>query len=142
MTTAAAPAVVAQSPRQGAHRKVLVVDDNVDSAVSLRMLLEMEGHQVEVAHDGPTALEKVEQFQPDVALLDIGLPGMDGYQLARELRHRPLGNGIWLVAVSGYGHDEHRHTAEEAGFDRYLVKPVDAEVFREFLDSLPQRQTS
>jgi len=125
---------------QGAHRKVLVVDDNVDSAISLRMLLEMDGHQVDVAHDGPTALKKVEEFKPDVALLDIGLPGMDGYQVARELRHNALGKGLWLVAVTGYGQDEHRQTAESAGFDRYLVKPVDVEIFRELLQSLPRRQ--
>jgi two-component system, chemotaxis family, CheB/CheR fusion protein len=120
-------------------RRVLVVDDNVDSAVSLRMLLEMDGHQVDVAHDGPTALQKIEQIRPQVALLDIGLPGMDGYQVARALRRDPLGGSIWLVAVSGYSHAEHRRSAKEAGFDRYLVKPVDADAFRELLENLPER---
>lgn len=126
------------APRQHSPRKVLIVDDNVDSALSLRMLLEMDGHQVELAHDGPMGLKKAEQLQPEVVLLDIGLPGMDGYEIARRLRHNGV-NGIWLVAVSGYGQDEHRRAAQQAGFDRYLVKPVDFEAFRDLIDNLAQR---
>jgi two-component system CheB/CheR fusion protein len=129
------------APRQHSPRKVLIVDDNVDSALSLRMLLELDGHQVELAHDGPMGLQKAEQLQPEVVLLDIGLPGMDGYEIARRLRHKGV-NGMWLVAVSGYGQDEHRRAAQQAGFDHYLVKPVDFEAFRDLMDSLPQRVNS
>jgi CheY-like chemotaxis protein len=143
-TSALVPKTSGEPPTQGAvqkgSRKVLVVDDNVDSAISLRILLEMDGHQVDVAHDGPSALRKIAQFRPEIALLDIGLPGMDGYQVARELRHDGFAKDIWLVAVSGYGQEEHRRTAQEAGFDRYLVKPVDASVFLDLIGTLPARQ--
>jgi two-component system, sensor histidine kinase len=114
------------------------VDDNVDSAESLKMLLEMDGHHVEVAHEGDSALRKAEAFKPQAALLDIGLPGMDGYELARKLRSVDGGH-TWLIAVSGYGQDLHRRSAEEAGFDRYLVKPVDYDALKELLNSLPPR---
>jgi CheY-like chemotaxis protein len=107
------------------RRRVLVVDDNVDAAESLAMVLRLMGHDVRTAHDGPSGLAAVKEFQPDVLLLDIGLPGMDGYEVARRLRLMPEGQSIQLVAVSGYGQEEDRRRAQEAGFDQHLTKPVD-----------------
>lgn len=108
-----------------APRRVLVVDDNADSADSLAMLLTLAGHRVETALDGPGALAAAADFRPEVILLDIGLPGMDGYEVARRLwatepRPRPL-----VVALTGYTQGEDRRRAREAGFDYFLVKPVD-----------------
>jgi DNA-binding response OmpR family regulator len=116
------------------------VDDNVDSALSLRMLLELEGHEVTVAHDGRAGLKMAAEFDPEVVLLDIGLPGMDGYEIARRLRNNHERNGIWLIAVSGYGQEAHRLAAQQSGFDRYMVKPVDFDVFQNVLNGLPSRQ--
>jgi PAS domain S-box-containing protein len=104
-------------------RRVLVVDDNPDAAEMLSLLLRRRGHQAEVAHDGPSALELYERFRPDAALLDIGLPVMDGYELARRLRAR-AGDGLLLVAVTGYGQDSDRQRSREVGFAYHLVKPV------------------
>lgn len=106
-------------------RRILVVDDNVRSAKSLAMILEFEGHTVRLAHDGPSAL-KIAGSEPfDVVFMDIGLPGMDGYEVARHLRARPDLAGLPLVAVTGYAEDEARRRSHEAGFDDHLVKPVD-----------------
>jgi PAS domain S-box-containing protein len=105
--------------------KVLVVDDNADAATSLAMVLTLNGHEVTVANDGPEALEQAPAFQPDVVLLDIGLPGLNGYQVAQRLREAPWGRGMLLVAVTGWGQDADRLAAAEAGFDRHLTKPVD-----------------
>lgn len=105
------------------HR-VLVVDDNVDAADSLGMILRLNGHQVAIAHDGPGALAAAESFQPEAVLLDIGLPVLDGYEVARRLRRSDAGAGLLLVAVSGYGQEEDRLRSREAGFDHHLTKPV------------------
>ncbi len=107
-----------------ATRRILVVDDNRDGAELLAELLALHGHQVRIAHDGPDALAIAELLLPEVALLDIGLPGMDGYELARRLRSR-LGDGCVLLALSGYGQAEDRERALAAGFAQHLVKPVD-----------------
>jgi PAS domain S-box-containing protein len=114
-------------------RRVLVVDDNLDTAESSSLLLEIEGHDVRVAHNGPEAIEIARSFAPDVILLDIGLPGMDGYAVARVLRAAPDLAHCRIIAVSGYGQAEDRHRSREAGFDRHLVKPVEADVLREVL---------
>jgi signal transduction histidine kinase len=106
-------------------RRVLVVDDNEDAAASLAEALVDLGHDVEVAHDGPQALTKLQTFSPDIALLDIGLPLMDGYELARRIRGEPGLSGIRLVSITGYGQHSDRVRAAEAGFDVHLVKPVD-----------------
>jgi CheY-like chemotaxis protein len=90
-------------------------------------MLAIAGHSVRLAGDGPTALAEAAEFQPEVALLDIGLPGMDGYQLARRLKSQSAPGGIVLVALSGYGQDEDRRRGRESGFDHYLVKPASAE---------------
>jgi CheY-like chemotaxis protein len=102
--------------------RVLVVDDNVDAAELLAELLRMAGHEVTVVHDGACALRAVEEVPPEMALLDIGLPGMDGYELAIRLADRLA--GVHLVAVTGYGQEHDRIRAREAGFQRHFVKPV------------------
>ena len=107
-----------------ASRRVLIVDDNQDSAEALGTALRLEGHSVEIAHNGPEALSKAVAFEPDVAVLDIGLPGMDGYEVARKLREEPRLSNVLLLAVSGYGQDDDRRRAREAGFDHHLTKPV------------------
>jgi CheY-like chemotaxis protein len=105
--------------------RIMVVDDNRDSANSLATLLQLDGHEVEAAYSGPTALERATTFRPAVMLLDIGLPGMDGYELARRLRATPELIGLRLVALTGYGRAEDQQRTQAAGFDDHLVKPVD-----------------
>jgi PAS domain S-box-containing protein len=120
----------ASSPR----RHILVVDDNRDAANSLARLLTILCRQeVRVAYDGPSALEAAASFRPEVVLLDIGLPGMDGYEVARKLRARPELDGTLLVALTGWGQDEDRQRSKEAGFDRHLVKPVDPDALMRLL---------
>ena len=109
-----------------AGRRILVVDDNRDAADSLAMLLEMDSHEVRVAYAGNQALEiAASGFVPDVAILDLGLPDIDGYELARRLRLDPKMQRATLVALTGWGQDEHKQRAREAGFDHHLTKPVD-----------------
>lgn len=115
------------------RRRVLVVDDNRDSADTLAMLLELMGHEARTAHDGPQALAAGDDFLPDLVLLDIGLPQMDGYEVARRVRQRPWGRGVQLVALTGWGQPEDARKAAEAGFDRHLVKPVDEAVLEQVL---------
>ena len=105
--------------------RILVVDDNEDTAEMMSMLLGMDGHDVEVAHTGPSALEAAAAHRPDVIVLDIGLPGLDGYQVAQRLRQDPAMKEVLLIAASGYGQDSDRRRSWEAGFDHHLVKPVD-----------------
>lgn len=125
----------APAPAAGAARRVLVVDDNVDAAESSAFLLRFSGHEVEVAHDGEAALKAVRDFRPEVVLLDIGLPGLSGYEVARELRSRPENEGLILAAVTGYGHDDDRRRSREAGFDYHLTKPLDPDTLTAFVDS-------
>ncbi|HEU5443503.1 MAG TPA: PAS domain S-box protein, partial [Steroidobacteraceae bacterium] len=124
------------APRQSdssASRRVLIADDNHDAAVSLSMLLQAMGHDTRVAHDGIEALEEAELFRPDVVLLDIGMPRLDGYETARRMRHRPWAAATQIVAVTGWGQEADRQRAKAAGFDRHLVKPVDLGALREVL---------
>jgi len=116
-------------------RRVLVVDDNVDTAESMVLLLRMRGHEVQVAFSGPMALEVASAFEPEVVLLDIGLPGLDGYEVARSLRQQDRTAKAKLVALTGYGQEEDRRLAREAGFDHHLTKPVDPVVIYELLES-------
>ena len=120
-------------PAAARGRRVLVVEDSADARQSLRLLLEMAGHEVEACEDGPSGLARLRAFQPDVALIDLGLPGMDGYAVAREARGRPETRAIRLVAVTGYGQAEDRRRALAAGFDLHVTKPVDASMLDEVL---------
>ncbi len=117
-----APPVAAST---AAPRRILVVDDNADAAASLAMILAMEGHQVEQVHSGADALKSLGQTLPDLALLDIGLPGMSGYELAQQIRSQPAWAELRLIALTGYGRQEDREEALQAGFDAHVVKPAD-----------------
>ena len=116
--------------------RVLVVDDNSDSADMIAVYLEALGYEVRTAYDAASALELVETFHPAVALLDIGLPLMDGYELARRLRQQPQLRGLHLIAVSGYGHEDDRARTREAGFDLHLVKPVELKTLTQSIEDL------
>jgi two-component system, sensor histidine kinase len=118
------PARVAESEVQAKHYSVLVVDDNRDAADALAALLEILGHQPSVLHDGLEALESAVRNPPDFMLLDIGLPGMDGIEVARRLREMPELDRMRLIACTGYGREDDARRIEDAGFDRHLVKPV------------------
>ena len=140
-------AVTAPAARAAARRaatapvlplRVLVVDDNVDAADAMRHVLRMDGHQVRVAYDGPGALAATAAEAPDLVLLDIGLPGMDGYAVAARMREAGL-NGAALVAVTGYGMEEDLHRSAAAGFTRHLVKPVDAALLRKVVAEVSDR---
>nr|MBA2320845.1 response regulator [Deltaproteobacteria bacterium] len=111
--------------RAGGPLRVLVVDDNVDAAEAIALMLGLEGHAVRVAHDGRSALALAAEEAPDVVLLDIGMPGMNGYEVARELRDRAARPRPFLVALTGWGADSDRSRSRDAGFDEHLVKPVD-----------------
>ena len=128
-----APAPAEASPATGPSLRVLVVDDNVDAAESMAMLLRASGHDARTAHDGPAGLKAVIDYGPDVVLLDIGLPGLDGFQVARRIREHPRHEKAVLVAVTGYGQEADRRQSREAGFDHHLVKPADMGELREIL---------
>ena len=122
-----------EKPKVAHSRRVLVVDDNVDAANSLAMLLRLNKHQVCEAHDGFAALQAADQFLPDVVLLDIGLPGLSGYDVAKRLRADPRFAEILVVAMTGYGQEEDRQRSRQAGFDHHLVKPVEPGVVQKLL---------
>lgn len=126
------------APVPASRCRVLVVDDNVDSAQSMSLLLGLEGYQVECAYDGEEALYSAERFAPQVVLLDLGLPRFSGFEVARRLRAEPTGDGLLLVAVSGYGRERDRQAAHDAGFDLHLTKPADPD---EVLRVLADRQS-
>jgi CheY-like chemotaxis protein len=109
------------------------VDDNIDSATSLQLLLRMWDHEVQLAHDGLTALTAARDFRPEVILLDIGLPKLDGFQVARQVRQEDEMANVLLVAMTGYGQEEDRRRTQDAGFDHHLVKPVDLDTLQELL---------
>ena len=112
-------------PGPPAGLRILLVEDNADSRDALQLLLELDGHRVAVAGDGPEALARATELEPDVALIDIGLPGLDGCEVARQLRATPLGSKMRLIAMTGYSQPEARARVIEAGFDSHLVKPID-----------------
>ncbi|HEX4886379.1 MAG TPA: PAS domain S-box protein [Casimicrobiaceae bacterium] len=139
-TVSAAPVEPVHAPdgRPALHalaRRVLIVDDNRDAAVSLGMVLTLAGCATELAHDGVEALETADRWRPDVVLLDLGLPGMDGHAVCRAIRERPWGRDAVIVAVTGWGQDEDRRRSKEAGFDSHLVKPVDHDTLLAVLDA-------
>jgi signal transduction histidine kinase len=123
-TTSPAPAEAIAAAPTVAERRILIVDDNKDSAASLAMLLEMAGNTVREAHDGLAAVEAAEEFRPDLMLLDIGLPKLDGLEVCRRIRSMPWGRDVRIVALSGWGQDADRRKSREAGFDHHLLKPV------------------
>jgi two-component system CheB/CheR fusion protein len=126
----------APGAKKGPQRRILVVDDNRDAAASLAMLLGLLGNETRLAHDGPGALEAAHLFKPEVVFLDIGLPGMDGYEVARRLRERPELAGTVLAALTGWGQEEDRRRAQEAGFDHHLTKPADPAALQQLLAAL------
>jgi signal transduction histidine kinase/DNA-binding response OmpR family regulator len=132
---ASGPTTAAETAERSAEnsRRVLVVDDNRDAAETLALMLELHGHQVKVAHDGRSGLKVAREYQPDVILLDIGLPHLNGYEVARSLRANGPARLPLLVAMTGYGQEEDRRKSREAGFDRHLVKPVDPELLLRLL---------
>jgi len=137
----------AKSNRRSAppSRRVLVVDDNVDAAESLAMVLRLEGHDVEVAHSGPSALAAARIRPPEWVLLDIGMPGMDGYEVARTLRVEPGLENVTLVALTGWGQEEDRQRSKQAGFDHHLTKPVEPSTLQAVLserrtEAAPRRE--
>jgi CheY-like chemotaxis protein len=115
-------------------RRILIVEDHADCAATLASLMKYAGHQVRIAHDGPRALEAAEAYNPDLILLDIGLPGMDGYEVARRLRTMPSMLKVVVVAITGYGQEEDRIRSRDAGIDHHLIKPVDLEALRVLVD--------
>jgi PAS domain S-box-containing protein len=123
--------------KPGPSRRVLVVDDNPDAADSLGVVLALHGFETQTAHDGRAAFEALESFQPSVILLDLGMPGMSGYEVAERIRQHPQGRGITIIALTGWGQARDRQRCQDAGIDHYLVKPVDLEVLRQLLGSLP-----
>ncbi len=132
----AVPPQLASTPAAaGASRRVLVVDDNVDAVDSIAKVLRLFGHQVICAYDGPSALSAAESFRPELVILDIGLPGMDGYDVAARLRAMPAFRRTPLIAVTGYGQEEDRRRSQQAGFDQHLTKPVDPDELQRLIVS-------
>jgi signal transduction histidine kinase/ActR/RegA family two-component response regulator len=124
-----------EGPKSVVAQRVLIVEDHPDTALTLSTLVSLDGHEVELARDGFAALEIAPKFRPDVALVDIGLPGMDGFEIARRLRQLECGRRCLLVAVTGYGQERDRRLALEAGFDHHLVKPVNVQLLAEVIAS-------
>jgi CheY-like chemotaxis protein len=115
----------------------LIVDDNRDAADSLGLLLKFSGHDTRVVYNGKDALASVESFKPDVAVLDIGLPDMDGYELARQIRRMPQSKPLRLIALTGYGQVEDQQRAYAAGFDGHLIKPVTSDALEHAMAGTP-----
>jgi PAS domain S-box-containing protein len=123
----------------GSAKRILVADDNVDAADGLKLLLELSGDQVRVAYDGVSALSVAREFRPHIALLDVGMPKMDGYEIARRLRDDPQTRHAILIAVTGWGQAEDRRRSKEAGFDYHLVKPVEPSALERLLESIREK---
>ncbi|MBX6314789.1 MAG: response regulator, partial [Isosphaeraceae bacterium] len=121
--------------------RILIVDDNVDSARGLARLLKLLGHDVRTAGDGAEAIAAAQSYQPDVVLLDIGLPGMDGYEVAKRLRKDTACRDCVIIAVSGYGQEDDRRRSREAGFNHHLIKPIDPNALLTLLNKAPTGST-
>jgi len=141
LTAKPPPPLTEKATPTGPSLRVLVVDDNVDMVTSLAILLRTAGHDVQSAHDGPTGLKAALDYRPDVALLDIGLPRLDGFELAKRMRQYPILQKVVLVAMTGYGKESDRQRSQKAGFDHYLVKPTKFEKVQEILASVPKKVT-
>ena len=125
-----------KQPPKPTRQRLLIVDDNQDAANSLAMLLKLQGHEVQVAHNGPTALEITKAYVPDVVFLDIGMPGMDGYEVARRLRQQNGLENVVLAALTGWGQQDDRRRTSEAGFNHHLVKPPEPREIERLLAEL------
>jgi PAS domain S-box-containing protein len=135
----AAPSKPSRPLKSAAHQRVLIVDDNDDALKTLTMLVNLMGNEVREAHDGLEAIELAEQFRPDVVLMDIGMPRLNGYDAARRIRAEPWGQDILLIATTGWGQEEDRRRTKAAGFDHHLVKPVEQTKLQELLALSPRR---
>jgi PAS domain S-box-containing protein len=124
------------------RRRILVVDDNKDSAESLAMLLSLTGHETQTAFDGIAAIDAAERLRPEIMLLDIGLPRLDGFEVCRRIRQQPWGQGIVIVALTGWGHEEDRRASSDAGFNDHLVKPVDYDALTRLMATLQSERPS
>lgn len=134
-----ASSLTAQHSPLATNLKVLVVDDNVDTVLGFLMLLKASGHDVRSANDGLSAVEKAIEYRPDVVLLDIGLPGLNGYEVARRLRQHPNLKNTVLIALTGYGQDTDRQASKQAGFDHHLVKPARFDQLNKILATVQER---
>ena len=131
-------AAVTTTPRRF---RILVVDDNHDSALSLAMMLSIMGHETRTAHDGESAVETAESFLPEVVLLDIGLPKLNGYEVAQRIREQAWGAAMFLIAVTGWGQEEDRQRSSEVGLNVHMVKPVEPAALEKLLADLPPNPT-
>ncbi|HWN43884.1 MAG TPA: response regulator [Thermoanaerobaculia bacterium] len=125
--------ISAEQPDAEQPLRILVVEDDPESLQMMGALLGLWGYEPRLVPAGPAALQAVEEEMPDIVLLDLGLPGMDGFEVARRLRGRPGGRDVFIAAVTAYRGEEHQRQAREAGFDRYLMKPVDIDTLRQLL---------
>ena len=128
------PMTPATAPRRF---RILVVDDNHDSALSMAMMLQIMGHDTRTAHDGESAVSTAETFLPEVVLLDIGLPKLNGYEVAQRIREKTWGQSMYLIAVTGWGQDEDRQRSSEVGLNLHMVKPVEPAALEKLLIGLP-----
>jgi CheY-like chemotaxis protein len=135
----AVPDAEVAQPARVKPRRVLIVDDNVDQTYSLATLLKLLGHEVQTAHDGKKALEVAADFVPELALVDIGLPGMNGFEVARRIRGNPRLKDVVLAAQTGWGHEDARRQSQGAGFNHHLIKPVEITKLQELLAALDDR---
>ena len=142
-STQPAAAAICNEPLAAVQRRrVLIVDDSDDGAESLAMLLQFDGHETHKAHDGVSAIEAAERLKPDVILLDIGLPRLNGYEVCSRIRQTTWGKGLTIVALTGWGQEEDRDRSTGAGFDAHMVKPVDHDVLMKLIASLPSLSAS
>jgi CheY-like chemotaxis protein len=132
----AVPPQITSASASGEKPRILVVDDNTDAASSLGRLLTLLGNDVRVVYGGEEALTQIEQFKPRIVLLDLGMPGMDGFQTAQHIRRRSSGDSAMLIAVTGWGQEQDRLRSEESGFVEHLTKPVNIEQLEALLSRL------
>jgi CheY-like chemotaxis protein len=124
-----------------ASRRILLADDNLDALETLKLLLEMDGHETETASDGEAALSVADQMLPEVMLLDLGMPRLNGFELAAKVRQRPWGNQTMLIALTGWGQAEMRQRSLAAGFNHHLTKPVDYQLLKNILNANPRESS-
>lgn len=133
--TSLLPTCVPSGDAVSPPRRVLVADDNLDASETLALLLRFDGYEVHVAHDGLEAIELFERMQPDVAILDIGMPGLSGHEVARRIRAKNTGRTVTLIALTGWGQKADKDRAAESGFDFHFTKPVEPERLSELIKS-------